>query len=360
MSASNPIPAARAWADIDLGALVANARTVHAVSGSRLLPMVKANAYGTGAVAVARALEAVDPWGYGVVTVDEGVTLRRAGIRRPIVVFGPPGRDGLAECLRDDLRPVLGDLEALRQWTALGTAPFHVEIDTGLARLGFRWKDQALLAELGGLLEGATGWEGIFTHFHSADGNPDSIRDQWDRLQGVLAGLPHRPPLVHAANSVAALAGRAYAADLVRPGMFLYGGMVGAHQPRPVVRFRARVVGLRRLAAGDTVSYGASWQASRPTTIATIAAGYADGVPRRLGRTGTVEIGGVVCPIVGRVTMDFLMVDVGDARISLGEVATFYGGLISLEAQAKAAGAITYELLTSIGARVERRYGGTG
>ena len=136
MSASNPIPTARAWADVDLGALVANARTVLSVSGSRLLPMVKANAYGLGAVPVARALEAVDPWGFGVATVEEGVELRRAGIRRPIVVFSPISADAIEACLREDLRPVFGDLEGLRRWIAAGDRPFHVEIDTGMARAG--------------------------------------------------------------------------------------------------------------------------------------------------------------------------------------------------------------------------------
>lgn len=361
MSASNPIPPARAWAEIDLGALVANARTVLSVSGSRLLPMVKANAYGTGAVAVSRALEAVDPWGFGVVTVPEGVALREAGVRRPVVVFGPGGAAELAACVRHDLRPVLGDLDAVRRWMAQGARPFHVEVDTGLARLGFRWQDRALVGELAGLLGQAPGWEGIFTHFHSADSDPASIATQWERFQGVLAALPRRPALVHAAGSAAALLGPTYAADLVRPGIFLYGGRAGKDVvPRPVVRFRAPVVAVRRLTTGDAVSYGAAWRAPGPTTIATVAAGYADGIPRRLGGTGKVEIAGATYPIVGRVTMDFLMVDVGNAAVAPGAVATLYGGLVSLEAQAEAAGTVSYELLTAIGARVERRYGEAG
>ncbi len=361
MSASNPIPAARPWAEIDLGALVANARTVLSVSGSRLLPMVKANGYGTGAVAVARALEAVDPWGFGVVTVEEGRALREAGITRPVIVFGPVSGEGMAACLRDRLRPVLGDLGAVRHWLGLGAHPFHVEVDTGMARLGFRWTDGSALQELAPLLAEAVGWEGIFTHFHSADSDPASIAVQWDRLHGVVAALGRRPPMVHAANSAAALLGTTYGGDLVRPGIFLYGGAAGsAHAPRTVVRLRAPVVATRRLAAGDSVSYGATWRAPRATTIATVAAGYADGVPRRLGGAGRVEIGGVAYPIVGRVTMDFLMADVGDAAVTMGDVATLFGGCVSLEAQAAAAGTISYELLTSIGARVERRYGEAG
>jgi len=358
VSASNPIPPARAWADIDLGALVANARTVLSVSGSRLLPMVKANAYGIGAAAVTRALEAVDPWGYGVVTPDEGAALRREGVRRPIVVFGPLSPEGVDRCLRDDLRPVVGDLDQLRRWLATGNRPFHLEIDTGMARLGFPWNDRDLLGEAGRLLAPAAGWEGLFTHFHSADSDVDATGRQWERLQTALTALPRRPSLVHAANSAAALRGTRFAGDLVRPGIFLYGGAAGALSPEVVVRFRAPVVATRRLAPGDSVSYGATWRATSPANIVTLAAGYADGVPRALGGAGQVELDGVLRPIVGRVTMDFTMVDVGDAAVPVGSVATICGDAPSLDAQASAAGTISYELLTGLGRRVVRRYSG--
>jgi alanine racemase len=348
---------ARAWADFDLGALVANARTVSSVSGSRLLPMVKANAYGIGAEQATRALEAVDPWGYGVATVEEGVALRRAGIRRPVVVFGPlMTADGVDRCLREDLRPVVGDLEGLRTWLGRSDRPFHLEIDTGMCRLGLSWHDAEGIAAASQFLEGATGWEGVFTHFHSADTDIGSAEVQWDRFGKVLAALPRRPPLVHAANSAAALLGRRFAGDLVRPGIFLYGGAAGSTPPATVVRLRAPVVGRRRLMPGDTVSYGATWVADAATSVVTIAAGYADGVPRSLAGTGRVELGGVACPIAGRVTMDFTMVDVGDQDVRVGEVATVFGGLVSLDEQAAAAGTISYELLTGLGARIGRRY----
>ena len=358
MSASNPIPTARAWADVDLGALVANARTVLSVSGSRLLPMVKANAYGLGAVPVARALEAVDPWGFGVATIEEGLDLRRAGIRLPIVVFSPLAAEEFETCHRENFRPVFGDLEGLRRWIAAGDRPFHVEIDTGMARLGFRWSDTAGLSEAGRLLDAAPGWEGVFTHFHSSDFDAQAVQQQWERLNGVVAGFPRRPAMVHAANSAAALRGTSFAGDLVRPGIFLYGGAAGAGTPRPrtVVRFHAPVVARRRLRGGDSVSYGASWRAPHDTTIVTVAAGYADGIPRALSGTGSVELGSRVYPMVGRVTMDFVMVDVGDDDVAVGTVATLYGGAVSLEAQAAAGRTVNYELLTGIGARVPRRY----
>lgn len=321
--------------------------------------MVKANAYGIGAVEAARALEAVDPWGYGVATPAEGALLRRAGIRRPILVCGPLSAGTIDECVKEELRPVIGDLAGLELWLARGDRPFHVEIDTGMSRLGFSWRDRSLLAEAAGLLASAPGWEGIFTHFHSADLDIATVQAQWHRFLQVRAALPSRELLVHAANSAAALRGRAFAGDLVRPGIYLYGGAVHeGPDPHPVVRLRAPVVATRRIEAGDTVSYGATWQAPGPTNIVTLAIGYADGLLRSLGTGGRVELEGELRPIVGRITMDSTMVDVGESVVPLGAVATLYGGMISLDAQARAAGTISYELLTALGARVSRRYGG--
>jgi len=318
--------------------------------------MVKADAYGIGAVAVTRALEVLDPWGYGVVTVREGEALRRAGIRRPIVVFGPLTPEDAEACTRADLRPVIGDLANLRLWLARGDRPFHIEIDTGMGRLGFSWRDADQVRAAAGLLSAAPGWEGAFTHFHSAESDLPATETQWERLNMVIGALPRRPPLVHAANSAAALRGARFAGDLVRPGIFLYGGSAGAVSARPVVRFRAPVVACRSVAAGDSVSYGATWRSERATSIVTIAAGYADGLPRALGNVGAVELDGTPRPIAGRVTMDFTMIDAGSATLPIGTVATIFGGVISLDDQAAAAGTISYELLTGLGSRVVRRH----
>jgi alanine racemase len=149
---------------------------------------------------------------------------------------------------------------------------------------------------------------------------------------------------------------------LVRPGIFLYGG--GATRPaarpapQPVAALRARVVALRQLQAGDTVSYGATWRAERPTTIATIAAGYADGIPRAAGRGARyVEVGGCIVPLAGRVAMDMIMVALPDDHgVALGDIATIWGGRVTLDQQAEAAGTVAYELLTMLGTRVPRRY----
>lgn len=352
----------RAWVDVDLAALRANARTVAAVSGSRLLPMVKANGYGLGAVQVARALETVDPWGFGVASVDEGAALRAGGITRPILVLTPLLSQWVDTCLELDLRPSVGDVEALERWIGRGGGPFHVEIDTGMSRAGLRWDDRSALGRFATLLQSASAWEGVFTHFLAAESDPGVTQRQWDRFHDALRSLPRRPPLVHAANSAASLQGKSFAADLVRPGIFLYGGVAGPLDPLPVAALRASVVAVRSIARGDTVGYGATWRAERPVTIATVALGYADGFPRGSPAAGReefqrqLELNGALVPVVGRVTMDMCMVAVED-RVVPGDMATVFGGMISLDQQAQAAGTISYELLTRLGPRVARRYG---
>jgi alanine racemase len=346
----------RAWLEVDLAALVRNARRFRDLIGAPLLPMIKADAYGLGAVIVARALEAAEPWGYGVATPVEGAELRASGITRPIVVFSPLQASDVAPCKRSELRPVIGDLAALDAWRAQGEGPFHVEIDTGMSRSGFRWHDAELIAALARRLEGALDWEGVFTHFHSADVDEAASRQQAERFDEVLAVLPTRPPIVHIANSAAAQLGQEFSADLARPGIFLYGGRAGGLDPEPVARLCARVIALRRLRPGDTVSYGAEAEVEAETTIATLSIGYGDGIPRALGSRGLVELHGLLVPIVGRVTMDMIMVDVEDTPVSLGDVAILFGGLVTLDEQAALAGTISYELLTILTPRVVRRH----
>jgi len=348
----------RTWLEVDLAALVANARTVQArVPRARLLPMVKANAYGLGVVPVVRALEAVDPWGFAVATAHEGAELREAGIGRRIVVMGPQTA-ALELVARHDLTPALGSLEQVEAWLALAPGrPFHVEVDTGMARWGLWWESFGAEAAR---FRDAPGFEGVFTHFHSAAEHPASVTEQWGRFQAAVAALPGRPALVHAANSTAAMDFPETAGDLVRPGIFLYGGCAGSHAPRPVVRWRARVLATRWLEAGATVSYGGTWRAAARTRIATLAAGYADGVPRSLSNVGAVLIEGRRVPIAGRVTMDFTMVACGAGEPRAGEAATLIGAdgtdAIGLDDFATMAGRISYEILTGLGRRVARVY----
>jgi alanine racemase len=356
MNTTPPDAPERAWVDIDLAALTRNARRVASVSGARLLPMVKAIGYGLGAVAVARALEPLDPWGYGVASPAEGRELRSAGIERPVLVCTPCPPSWMLGMLRDRLTPVLADLDSVRAWRGqAGERPFHVGIETGMARGGFGLDDRDACSALRHLVAGSAGYEGICTHFHSADEQPDTIALQWREFQEVIAAVG-RPPLVHAANSAGALRSRDVAGDLVRPGIFLYGGIAGDQIPETVAHFRSRVVAVEDIRAGQTVSYGATWRASAPTRIAVVAAGYADGWHRSGSSRSVVELRGRRVPVRGRITMDMTMVEAPDDT-ALDDVVTIFGGLVSLDEQAALAGTISYELLTSLSPRVERRYG---
>lgn len=351
-------PDHRAWIEVDLSAVVENARTVARTTGARLLPVVKANAYGVGAVAVSGALETVDPWGYAVATAEEGAELRRGGIGRPLLVLTPARPDDFDALGAHGLRPVFDEPDVVRAWGARG--PFHLEVDTGMGRSGIRW-DRVAAARAAfdtPLLEG------VFAQFHSADAAGSATDVQLERFRTALSQLPRRPALRHVANSAAALRDRKYAFELVRPGIFLLGGTPGEGLPvgRPVVSLRARVVSVRRLAAGESVSYGARWTAPRDTTIATLAIGYADGPRRRLGlgSGAYVLLNGRRCPFAGVVTMDFTMVDAGDAPVRVGDVATLVGEAggdrITLAQFVEWSGELQHAVLTSLGARPPRIY----
>lgn len=347
-------PRSRAWVEVDLGALVRNARSYASRVGVPILPMVKANGYGLGAVEIARALRQVRPWGFGVASLDEAVELREAGIAEPLIVFMPLLPSMIAAMRETGARPVIGDPAALEAWQAADGGEFHLEIDTGMSRSGIRWDDGAALEGAGRLLRNAGDWEGCFTHFHSAGSDRESIMLQWERLQRALETIGRRPALVHACNSAAGAVEGPWRGDLARPGIHIYGGMVPGFDAEPVAKVRARVTAVRNLAPGDPVSYDATWRAPRETVVATLAIGYADGVPRSLSGQGVVEISGTVVPILGRVTMDQTMVDVTGLIVVPGDVATVWGGSVTLDRQAGNAGTISYELLTALGHRLPR------
>ena len=345
--------------EVDVEALVDNARTVAKIAGTRLLPVVKANAYGVGAVLVSKALEQLDPWGYGVATIDEGAELRAAGITRPILVFMPARAQLFEEYDRHQLTPSLGDAGSILEWTTRGERPFHIEIDTGMGRAGVRWDE---IDELGEAVDTAS-LEGCYTHFYSAERRDGTAETQVERFLGAVARLPRRPELLHVANSAAALRGTQFAFDLVRPGIFLYGGSAADDlpQPRPVVSVKARVLSVRRMRKGDTASYNASWTAQRDTVIATLRCGYADGV-RRLVATGgegaAVLLRGHRCPIVGLVQMDMALVETGTLEVQVGDVATIVGAdatqRITLKEIADWSGEVQHEFLTGLGSRLRR------
>ena len=349
---------ARAWLEVDVGALRRNGEAIAARAGVPLLPMVKADAYGVGALAAVRALEPLSPWGYGVATVDEGRALREAGVERPVVVFTPllPCEFGAARSLR--LTPGLGDPSAIAAWVEMADgAPWQLDVDTGMSRAGVRWDE---IAALRGLVERHPP-EGVFTHFHSAEREDGSRDVQERRFADALAALPVRPPLVHAENSPAVEHRAPSRWSLARAGIFLYGvGSGGALEPEPVVAMRARVVELRHVNAGDVVSYDATWTAAGPRRIATVAAGYADGYRRVLGNRAAALVHGRPAPVVGVVTMDMTMLDVTDAPCAAGDAVTLVGRdgdrLLTVADVARAGDLSPYELLTGFRLRLPRRY----
>jgi alanine racemase len=352
----------RAWIEVNLAAVVENARAVARSAGTRLLPVVKANAYGVGAVAVSRALEVLEPWGYGVATIEEGAELRAAGITRPVLVFMPARPDLFDAYQAHRLTPALGDPASIEAWIARGArgGAFHLEIDTGMSRSGVRWDEIEPIADL---LD-TPYLEGCYTHFHSADRRDGSAETQVERFKAAVGRLARRPALLHVANSAAALRGKEFALDMIRPGICLYGATPGPGLPtgRPAIAVRARVVSVRTVRQGEGVSYGASWTAPRDTTVATFGIGYADGVRRLLGRESeaTVLLNGARCPVVGRVTMDLVMVDVHEGRAAVGDVATLVGeadGLSNtLDQFAAWSDTLPHELLAGLGPRLPRIY----
>lgn len=348
----------RAWVDIDLGALRRNGVAIATRAGVPLVPMVKADAYGLGAVRVARVLDELDPWGFGVATVREGEELRRVGITRPIIVFTPVLDADLDAIRRGGFRPALETRECIARWSA-SEAPWHLAIDTGMGRSGVRWTDVADLREL---LE-RTPPEGAFTHFHSAEVDDGSREEQERRFEEAIAALPLRPMLLHTDNGAAAVRSARSRWDLVRPGIFLYGvgsGRRAAIQPEPVATIRARVTAMRWLEDGDTVSYLATYRAKGRRRIATLPLGYADGYRRSLSNKASVLLNGRRAPVAGLVTMDMTMIDVTDVPCEIGDVVTLLGrdgdDAITLDELGEASGLSPYELLTGLRQRLPRRY----
>jgi alanine racemase len=350
---NSPSIAPRAWVEVDLGALLRNARRLSRRAGVPLLPMVKADAYGLGAAAVVRALESLDPWGYGVATVDEGTALRSIGVSRPIVVFTPLLLAEIPAARQARLRPALSDPATIAAWGDAG--PWHLSVDTGMNRAGAPWHETAALAPL----LRAHPPEGVFTHLHSAELDDGSAELQTERFRRALATLPARPPVVHVENSPALERLPAPSEwTVVRPGVFLYGvGSGGPIEPEPVASLWARVVELRTIAAGESVSYDATYVAPATRRVATVAAGYADGYRRSLSNVGCVRVGGVEAPVVGTVTMDMLMVDVTDISCAVGDaVELIGGGSLTIAAVAERAGLSSYEILVGLALRAPRVY----
>ena len=350
----------RAWVEVDLGALRRNGAAMAGRAGVPILPMVKADAYGLGAVPVARALEPLSPWGFGVATVEEGAELRQAGITRPIMLFTPALVTDLPAAREANLTLALANAETIRAWNALGGS-WHLAIDTGMGRSGVQW---TRVSSLDAVLRESPP-DGACTHFHSADTDPASMTVQEERFEEALAQLPSRPAILHTESGAAVERRSASRWSLVRPGIWLYGaggGAGAAIAPEPVVQVHARIVDLRTIESGDSVSYSATWRASGRRRIATLPIGYADGYRRALGNRGSVLVAGRKAPVVGLVTMDMTMIDVTDITCDIGDVATLVGngaedGLGICDV-ARAGELSPYELLTGLRARLPRVYTG--
>lgn len=368
------------WAEVDLDALAAN---FHAVrrrvgAGVRVMAVVKADAYGHGAVECARRLAREGAEWFGVATVEEGFELRRAGLREPVLCFGGFwGEEQAALCVRENLTPGVYRLDMAETLERVArdagvVADAHVKIDTGMGRLGVRYEETAEFARALRALQSVR-VEGLMTHFAVAD-DPDRdcfTNDQVARFQEavrVFRERGHAPSIEHMANSAAAYAHPETRGQMVRPGGLLYGlwrdvlpASAGDPGLRPVMSLRSRVVLVKRVHSGETLGYGCTFVAARETLVATIPVGYHDGYTRALSNRGRVVVRGRFAPVVARVSMDLTLLDVTDVPgVKVGDVVTLLGedGTLAVPAEdlARTAATISYEITCGVSRRVPRRY----
>jgi alanine racemase len=370
----------RTRVEVDLAAIVGNARTVRALTGADVCAVVKADGYGHGAVAVARALSAARAVaGFGVSLVEEGVLLRDAGVTAPVLVMGPSQHGGEDDMVMAELTPVIASAEEVEPLAAVArrrsrTIDAHLKVDTGMGRLGVPPEDApeiAVSAARSGIV-----LVGLMTHFACADtddpGDPQSMtRDQLRRFAEVeravtAAGAPVR--VRHAANSSGALWFPEARLDLVRTGIAIYGNgrwpdSVAAPR-QSAMRLVTEVAQVRTIAAGSSVGYGATWRAERTSRVAVLPLGYADGLPRRASGQAFAAIRGRRVPLVGVISMDIAIADVtdlpdvtvGDAAVLLGRASG--GASISVAEYGAWAGLSEYEVTCGMSKRVPRTYVG--
>ena len=347
-----------------------------AVRPPGIIAVVKANAYGHGARPVAKTLEAAGATMLAVADIEEGVDLRASGIRAPILVFGALSVSDVDGVFDHDLTPTISSPAAGAALQAAAahrqtTLRYHLKIDTGMNRLGFRHDN--LQRTLPGLLASANlSLDAVHTHFGSADEPGHQLfeeqRTRFEAAGHVLDELAAGPRMRHAANSAALLRDSRVWYDFVRPGLLLYGlvppPLGSTLSLSPVMSLTSRVVAVKGVRVGEGVGYGGRFHAERATTVAVIPAGYADGLDRRLEGRGAVLIRGRRAPIVGAVSMDMLTADVtdidavgpGDEVVFLGEQGPAPEQKIDAREMAAWIGTIPYEILCRLGSRVERKY----
>jgi alanine racemase len=376
------------WAEISLGAITANLRAIrrHIGPNRKVLAVVKANAYGLGAVEISRALSRAGADWFGVTSASEGAELRRAGIREPILVLTGFWHGEEPALFRWRLTPTVTDAAQLIRLEraflrAKGVAsrasyPFHLKINSGMNRLGIAPDSVKEFAKALAKCPHLR-LQGTYTHFASAEDftSPQTGEQEaifMKALQGLrAAGVD--PGMIHLANSGAICARPSTWADMVRAGAILYGYHQNFQPParkrevaaglllRPSLSLRTKIIALQHVPMGGRVGYGATFSAPRPSRIAVVAAGYADGVARGFSNRGFVLIRGCRAPIVGIVSMDLSAVDVtAIPRAAIGDVVTFYGRdgreAIEVSDAARRIGTVTSDLLCALGQRVPRHY----
>jgi alanine racemase len=356
------------WVDVDLDAVRHNVGVLTPPS-AEVMAVVKANAYGHGAVPVARAALAAGATWCGVALVEEGLGLRAAGIEAPILVLSefPPGAEAVA--LAHRLTPSLYSHEGLARLAPVARGPVgvHVKVDTGMHRVGV-WPPEDLVPYLRTVTEAGLRVEGIWTHLAKSEDDVETTRIQLARFDAALAAADaagFAPTLRHAANSGGVLRHPEAAYDLVRSGIALFGI---APDPgveadlRPALTWRSSVAFARRLAKGERLSYGHRYELAGDAMVATVPVGYADGYPRTLSSKADVLIRGQRCRVAGNVTMDQLLVDCGDLDVRSGDEVVLLGSQGDHEVPAwelaGLADTIAYEIVTRIGQRVPRVYQG--
>ncbi|HEV8479793.1 MAG TPA: alanine racemase [Candidatus Eisenbacteria bacterium] len=362
------------WVEVDLDQLDANLDALSQRIGPerRILLVVKADAYGHGAIEVARSAAGRGVRDFGVATLHEGMQLRLSGLAENIWVLSPLLESEIPEAVAHRLEPTLPSLDFARRLSAqslhAGRATrVHVEIDTGMGRTGID-PDDALP-----FLQEVTALEGlrlgsVYTHFPDADGEDTAFTlAQWDAFRALMGGLATHgihPPLVHAANSAGVLRFPETLGDLVRPGLAAYGlyppnaNGLGIH---PVMTFKSRLVQIRPMPAGRSISYARTFTTRRPSVIGVVPAGYGHGYSWLCSNRGAMLVGGRRAPVVGRVTMDLTMIDLSDhpgARV--GDEVVLFGAQdearLPVEEVAAWSDTLSYEILCTIGKRVTRIY----
>lgn len=369
-------PTARAWAQIDLAAMTHNFNIAKS-TGKKIMCVIKANAYGHGAVRCGLHLEKLGADFFAVACLAEALELREGGITRPILILGYTPAEYAPELARYSITQTVQDEASARQLSRAAVnsgveVNVHVKVDTGMSRIGIYAQDrEAALAAadeveriyaLPGLRV-----QGVYTHFSVADSPEQDSYTEWqlDNYNAVLSALAAKgihPDLRHAGNTAAIMNHPEAHFDMVRAGIMLYGMYPdGIHRTgplRPVMTLKSRVAQIRELPAGASVSYGRTFETRQPTRMAVITAGYADGHPRRISDSYYDVINGRSFPQIGRICMDMHMLDItGDSTIKVGDEVSLWGGEgMSAEQVAQRVGTLNYELTCLITPRIARVY----